>query len=153
MSPARKTSSEGAPQASISSQVTGAETAGLPFARSVYGAAVVFAAAFWLKSTNTFPGRRARVIRYTARSGSAPWASTASAFAYAVTSSDGLGSSGTSRCRPLDPEVFPYADSPSAASRSRSQRATTQHSTMLAGGPGSRSNTSRSATAGVSCRH
>lgn len=119
----------------------------------MYGVAVVFAAAFWLKSTNTLPGRSARLIRCTTRSGSSFSASTASVFAYADTRSEAVGSTGTSRCSPLDPDVFPYASSPSAASRSRSQRATVQHSTTVAGAPGSRSNTIRSAVPGASARH
>ena len=60
---------------------TGVETAGTDRARTVYGAAVVLRAAFWLQSTNTFPGRRLRVIRCTTSFGSARSASTASAFA------------------------------------------------------------------------
>lgn len=68
---------------------------------------MVFAAAFWLKSTNTLPGRSARLIRCTTRSGSSRSAWTASSFAYADTRSEAVGTSGTSRCSPLDPDVFP----------------------------------------------
>ena len=43
--------------ASTSSQVSGVDTVGVGWARSEYGATVVFAAAFWLQSMNTLPGR------------------------------------------------------------------------------------------------
>ncbi len=45
---------------------------------------------------------------------------------------------------PFDPEVFAYSVMPSSASRSRSSTATSQHFSIPAGGPGSRSKTSRS---------
>ena len=53
----------------------------------------------------------------------------------------------------LPADVLAYASIPSDASRSRSQRATWQHSTIVAGRPGSRSKTRRSASAGEPTRH
>ncbi len=64
-------------QASISSQVTGAETNGAALARSVYGVAVVLRAAFWLWSMNTRPGRSRRAMVAMASPGSAAAASAA----------------------------------------------------------------------------
>ena len=46
---------------------------------------MVFAAAFWLKSTNTLPGRSAFAILCVTSSGRAASASLASVFAYAET--------------------------------------------------------------------
>jgi hypothetical protein len=85
--------------------------------------------------------------------GNARSASTASSFAYALTSEDGIRTTVASRCSPFDPDVFAYASIPSTASRSRSHNATSQHSTTVAGAPGSRSNTSRSARPGASTCH
>ena len=44
--------------ASTSSQVSGVDAVGVGWARSEYGATVVFAAAFWLQSMKILPGRR-----------------------------------------------------------------------------------------------
>ena len=49
---------------------------------------------------------------------------------------------GTYSCRPLLPDVLAQADRPTASSTSRMCSATRQHSVIVAGLPGSRSNTS-----------
>ncbi len=110
-------------------------------------------AAFWLQSTKTFPGRRLFVIRWIASRGSAFSASTARSLAYSVARSDEAGRMVAARWSPFEPDVLAYASMPSAASRSRSHRATSQHSTTVAGEPGSRSKTRRSASPGASITH
>ncbi len=149
----RKTNCSARRHPATSSHVTGVETAGTARARTVYGVAVVLRAAFWLQSTNTLPGLRLRVIRCTTSRGSARSASTASAFAYSETRSDDAPRTPASRCSPFAPEVLAYASIPSAASRSRSHSATSQQCTTVAGGPGSRSKTSRSASSGSAAVH
>ena len=67
--------------------------------------------------------------------------------AIALAPSELVPDSGASNWSPLPPEVLANTSRPASASSGRSHSATAQHSTMVAGAPGSRSNTSRSGSA------
>jgi len=136
-----------------SSQVTGVDTVGVLIARSEYGATVVLAALFWLQSMNTLPRRNGLAMRDVTRPGllrSRFWArERARSLAWLEVSPEIAASS----CMPLPPEVLASGFSPRPASSGRSSSATAQQSAMPAGGPGSRSKTSRSGTPGCGSRH
>ena len=136
--------------ASTSSQPSGVDTVATGRARSEYGATVVFAVLFWLQSTSTLPGRSAFSIRHTTSLGCLRGQLLGqrlgvAAGVLAVGAPDrrvhlhalgarGLRPPGRGRRRP--------------AARAAGA-ATCAHSTTPAGGPGSRSSTSRSGSCGA----
>src|SRR4029453_14180259 len=122
-----------------SSQVSGVDAVGVAWARSEYGATVVFAAAFWLQSMNTLPGRRFLAIFAVIDLGTIDASSSATFLAYPDTVSESCSPAiGQHSCMPFLPEVLGYDSMPSSASRSGIRPATPQHSLTRAGAPGSR---------------
>ena len=119
----------------------GVDTVGRSRARNEYGAIVVFAGLFCDQSMNTFPGRCAFAIVDTTSFGCSCANRCATAFAYSDVSFAGAYAY---TCMPLLPDVFAHESTPSSSSTIRTCSATRQHSTIVAGAPGSRSNTSRS---------
>src|SRR4029077_18930449 len=140
-----KTRSLGSPALkhfSTSVHDTGVETVGRWRARSEYTLTVVLYWSFWLQSISTRPVRSSLSCLWTTRSGWRSSNSCASPFDTTFVSTYvTFVLSGTYSCRPFEPEVLAQQSSPCSANRSRSIKPTLQHSTIVAGGPGSRSNT------------
>ena len=110
---------------------------------------VVFEEAFCDQSRNTLPLRRALVIVAVTSRGCSACSSSATSRASAVDSSPGSRRGRSAyRCRPLLPLVTGRASRSRSASFSRTISATWQHSCSVAGSPGSRSMTIRSALRG-----
>jgi hypothetical protein len=108
---------------------------------------VVLEPLFWLQSMSTLPGRSDLVIRDVTRFGRARSSSWAKLLAWSLACSAVIPETLAYSCSPLPPEVLASGSRPALASTGRSASATRQHSTIVAGGPGSRSNTSRSGRA------
>src|SRR6266851_2174872 len=130
-------------QFSTSSHVTGVDTVGRARARSEYTFTVVLYSSFWLQSMRTRPVRSSLSCLCTTSSGCCSSNSCASPFDTTFVSTYvTFVLSGTYSCKPLDPDVFAQQSRPCSANTSRSIKPTLQHSTMVAGGPGSKSKTS-----------